>query len=349
MQYISAQNNNVSVPSFMDAVLTGVASDGGILLPADIHHIPSAFINNMSGMNICDIAYGVATSIIGDEIPPVVIKSVLEKTFTFDIPLVEVSDRTYRLELFHGPMRTHKDIGAGFMSHLIGDCAHIDASRPLMLITSVGRETAKSVAAAFSDMPQVRNVLVFSRGSLGKELLRELHGCAPNIVPVELNADRHRCEAMVRQAVCDAKINGRYTVTTANAVNPAIVLVRVFFFYLAYARLICMRQGNGYTGDNATGSGVVFVIPDSNPAMFTAARIASDMGLPIKRTIIMPESKIAQYGRFLEEDELGVTLATFPARLSSADVRLAGSGHILQATIPALRKFLMSADCIPGV
>lgn len=339
MRFISTHDPSVSASSFREAVLTGGAPDGGIWLPANSGALPAAFVRNVPGMTLNEIAYGVASAAVGDELPSADIKMLVDTTFTFDIPLVNVSDTTFRLELFHGPTRTHKDIGARFTAQLIRLYQSRDeVPAKVNVVTSVNDSTAVSVATAFADLPEVNNMLVFNRGGLRKDISNELKRISPSLRIVEMGCDRRRCDALVREAVCQSeRADGSY-LTTVNAMNPSVLLVRVIFFFQAYARLVEKRLMAGFTGDAILGNGAVFVIPDSNPAMATAARLAADMGLPIKRSIIMPEQKMARYGRYLEEGELGVALATFPTRISVND--FPASGIKIPATLPALKKFL---------
>ncbi len=343
MQFISTHDPKVTTDTFKAAFLAGGAPGGGVFLPESPPTLPMAFINNLPGMTLGEIAYGVASSVLAEELSADSIKKLVDSTFIPDIPLVDVSGTTYRLELFHGPTRTHKDFGARFIAGLIRLYMQKEDIKVTMA-TSVSESTAVPVASAFADMPSVDNLLVFNHGALNDVLLRKLKDISPHVHTVELLCDRKRCDSLIRELVCSESPDGCGYLTTANAMNPAVLLVRVIFFFQAYARLLQTRLEYGHTGDSVLGSGLVFVIPDSNPAMATAAQLALQMGLPIKRTIIMPEQKIARYGRYLEDGEIGVAIATFPTRTPAVGT-LPSQGIRISATLPALKKFVLSAVC----
>ena len=99
--------------------MNGLAPDGGLYMPEQIPRIPKAFFNNISSMTLRDIAFVVTDMILGKDIPSAVIRQIVYDTFSFDIPLVGLSPDVFSLELFHGPTKAFKDIGARFLARVI--------------------------------------------------------------------------------------------------------------------------------------------------------------------------------------------------------------------------------------
>lgn len=118
MQFYST-NRQCREVSLREAVMTGLAPDGGLFMPERIPVIPGAFFNNIADMTIRDISYVVADIMLGDDIDSADIKRIIDETFTFDIPLQAIDRDIYVLELFHGPTLAFKDVGARFLARVI--------------------------------------------------------------------------------------------------------------------------------------------------------------------------------------------------------------------------------------
>ena len=90
-------NGTARPASLEQAVMTGLAPDGGLYMPQTIPVIPRAFFNNISDMSISDISYVVADILLGDDIPSGDLREIVSDTFSFDIPLTPLSDNIYSL------------------------------------------------------------------------------------------------------------------------------------------------------------------------------------------------------------------------------------------------------------
>lgn len=119
MKYYST-NKKVSGASLEDAVVKGLAEDKGLFMPDSIPEIPSMFYENIDKMSFQDMAYTVAYMLFGEDVHANVLKMIVNDTLSFDVPLVRVEENIYSLELFHGPTLAFKDVGARFMSRMLG-------------------------------------------------------------------------------------------------------------------------------------------------------------------------------------------------------------------------------------
>ena len=152
MRYFSTNGSDNYVDLY-EAVLKSFAPDGGVYMPLSVPVIPRALFNNIDAMSMTDIAYIVASTLFGSDIESAILNNIVKETLTFDIPLIRLSDRTYALELFHGPSHTFKDIGARFMARII---YHLGSSRlkkkgPLNILVATQGDTGYAVADAFGD------------------------------------------------------------------------------------------------------------------------------------------------------------------------------------------------------
>src|SRR4051812_16686239 len=115
----STKNKSHEV-SLKEAVIRGLAPDNGLYMPKEIKPLPEVFFKKLPGKSFKEISFEVASHLIGNEVPSVEIKRIVDHTIQFDAPLVEIEQDVFALELFHGPTLAFKDFGARFMSQLLG-------------------------------------------------------------------------------------------------------------------------------------------------------------------------------------------------------------------------------------
>lgn len=118
MKYYSTNNKNIRV-SFKDAVLKGLADDGGLFMPEFVPQLDESFFSNLDKLSLQEIAFEISKVFVGDEIPEEDLKLIINNAINFPSPLVKISDEYSILELFHGPTLAFKDFGARFMAETI--------------------------------------------------------------------------------------------------------------------------------------------------------------------------------------------------------------------------------------
>ena len=118
MKYYST-NKTAPKASLEDAVIHGLAPDRGLYMPEEIQKLPAEFFQQLDQLSLQEIAFTVANSLFGQDIEADVLQTIIQETFSFDIPAVQVEDNIYSLELFHGPTLAFKDVGARFMARLL--------------------------------------------------------------------------------------------------------------------------------------------------------------------------------------------------------------------------------------
>ena len=116
MQFYST-NRQCREVSLREAVMTGLAPDGGLFMPERIPVIPGAFFNNIADMTIRDISYVVADIMLGDDIDSADIKRIIDETFTFDIPMSSSSSMARH---WHSRMSGHGSWPASSATILTG-------------------------------------------------------------------------------------------------------------------------------------------------------------------------------------------------------------------------------------
>lgn len=266
------------VVGLQEAVMRGLAADGGLYMPERIPVIPRAFFKNISSMSIRDIAFVVADMMLGDDIDPQVIRTIVNDTFSFDIPLVKVDADIYSLELFHGPTLAFKDVGARFLARVISHYSSRNPSRKVKVLVATSGDSGGAVAAGFQGVPGVETYILYPSGGLSRMQMSQLNVPGGMVHPIEVLGTFDDCQKLVKSAFMDGDLRRDVDVTSANSINICRLLPQMFYFFHAYAQLASREDLDGHD--------VVMSVPSGNLGNLTAALLAWRMGLPVNRFLV---------------------------------------------------------------
>ena len=276
MKYYSTNGKTPKV-SLAEAVVKGLAADRGLFMPEHIGKMPKAFFNNISSMSLQEMSFAVAYMLFGDDIDSDDLKHIVSDTLNFDIPLVNVDDARYSLELFHGPTLAFKDVGARFMARLLGHFnRQLGEDRMVNVLVATSGDTGGAVANGFLGVPGVRVFVLYPSGKVSRIQEAQFTTLGDTITAIEVNGTFDDCQALVKSAFMDKELNSHMMLTSANSINVARFLPRMFYYFYAYAQL--MKAGEDL-------SNIVVSVPSGNFGNITAGLIAKFMGLPVKRFI----------------------------------------------------------------
>ncbi|MDX1385890.1 MAG: threonine synthase, partial [Thermoanaerobaculia bacterium] len=113
MRFESTRGEVAPAP-LAEALLSGMAGDGGLWVPDALTPLADALLSRLRGMDPMDAATQVARHLFADDLPVAEIDALVARALDFPIPLAPVDDRTAALELFWGPTLAFKDVGARF-------------------------------------------------------------------------------------------------------------------------------------------------------------------------------------------------------------------------------------------
>lgn len=275
MQFLST-NRQCPPASFKEAVMTGLAPDGGLYMPEHIPVIPRAFFNNIGEMSIGEIAYIVATTILGEDIDPAELKQIVFDTFSFDIPLRKLDSEIHALELFHGPTLGFKDVGSRFLARIISHYTHPTDKIVNVLIATSG-DSGGAVASGFHKVPGVRVFVLYPERGLSHAQRNRFTSLGDNIYPIEIIGTFDDCQRVVREAFGDKSLREEIRLTSANSINVCRLLPQMFYYFYGYSQLL--------RNENVPSDGIVISVPCGNLGNLTAGLLAMRMGLPVKRFV----------------------------------------------------------------
>lgn len=275
MKYYST-NGKVSGVSLEEAVVKGLASDKGLFMPDVIKSLPQSFFDEIDKLSFQEIAYRVADAFFGEDVDAESLKQIVYDTLQFDVPLVKVEDNIYSLELFHGPTLAFKDVGARFMSRLLGYFIRKENKGGLVnVLVATSGDTGSAVANGFLGVDGIRVFVLYPKGKVSKIQECQFTTLGKNITAIEVDGTFDDCQRLVKSAFMDDELNAKMKLTSANSINVARFLPQAFYYFYGYAQL--KKLG---LADNA-----VICVPSGNFGNITAGLFGKKMGLPVKRFI----------------------------------------------------------------
>ena len=199
MKYYSTNKKSEPV-SFKEAVLKGIADDGGLFMPETIPALSKGFWENISKYDLREIGYNVSKSFLKDEIPDSDIRDIISRSISFEAPLVKLDDSNYILELFHGPTLAFKDFGARFMANIL---SHLNDGKQITILVATSGDTGSAVANGFYRVEGIKVVLLYPHNKVSKIQEQQLTTLDENITALEVEGNFDDCQRLVKTAFLD--------------------------------------------------------------------------------------------------------------------------------------------------
>jgi len=270
MKFYSTNNRQLQC-SFREAVLKGIADDGGLFLPNEIPALPKRFFHEIEKYSFQEIGFEVAKLFI-DDINETDLRRIIEKAVSFPAPLVKLSDTISVLELFHGPTLAFKDFGARFLAALLEFYLQNEKKETLILVATSG-DTGSAVANGFYEKEGINVALLYPSGKVSKTQEQQLTTLGKNIFAFEVDGVFDDCQRLVKQAFHDPALTKIFSMTSANSINIARLLPQSFYYFEAYKQV------------EDKSLPFVVSVPSGNFGNLTAGLFAHLMGLPVHQFI----------------------------------------------------------------
>ena len=265
-------NNSNHVVSLKEAVFKGLPADNGLYMPTVIPQLDKSFFENSDKLSFQEIAYQVAKTLIGEDVPAETLNTIINDVLTFDAPVVNIHDNIYVLELFHGPSLAFKDFGARFMARLMAYFLEKENKEINILVATSG-DTGSAVAQGFYKMPGIKVTILYPSKKVSEMQEKQLTTLGENITALEIDGTFDDCQRMVKEAFLDKELNEKFNLSSANSINISRLIPQSFYYFYAYSRL------------KKLGKPFVFSVPSGNFGNLCGGLIAKRMGLPVHKFI----------------------------------------------------------------
>ncbi|MEL6538750.1 MAG: threonine synthase [Bacteroidota bacterium] len=261
-----------SLVSFREAVLEGLAPDGGLYVPTEIPALPESFWSQWKTLSAEELAVQVLAPFVREDIPEDALSELVKPVVSFHFPLVPVRSHIYSLELFHGPTLAFKDVGATFLAQALGYFARQQAQEYTVLVATSG-DTGGAVANGFFGVEGTRVIILYPSGGVSPSQEKQLTTYGGNITALEVDGTFDDCQALVKQAFLNAELKKALNLTSANSINLARLLPQSLYYFLGLRQLDPMPEKLWVS------------VPSGNFGNLTAGLYAQRMGLPISRFV----------------------------------------------------------------
>lgn len=272
MKFYNISDRNETV-NFQEGVLRGAGTGKGLFFPARIPDINLDAMTNRSYDSLPELAAFVLDEYVKEDFSGNELYDICHAAFNFPIPLVEVEEKLFALELFHGPSLAFKDVGARFLSEVLRKIA-IDKGQKITVLVATSGDTGSAVAKSFYEVAGVQVVLLYPSGKVSSLQEKTLTTLGQNIHALEVEGTFDDCQQLVKQAFDDKQLNQTLQLTSANSINIGRFLPQIVYYFWAWKQLNRVQQAN-----------TLFSVPSGNYGNLSAGILAQKMGLPVQQFI----------------------------------------------------------------
>ncbi len=300
LMYSSTRNDKVKFTA-SEAILKGLADDGGLFVPEQIPAL-DVTIDELAKMDYRETAYAVMSKFFTDfteeELKNCINKAYDSKFDTEEIaPLVD-ADGAYYLELFHGPTIAFKDMALSILPHLLITSARKNhVKNDIVILTATSGDTGKAALAGFADVEGTKIIVFYPKNGVSpiqeKQMVTQ-KGANTFVVGINGNFDQAQTgvKKMFNDSALAAELDAAgYQFSSANSINIGRLIPQVAYYVYAYANL----YKNGVI---AKDEKINVVVPTGNFGNILAAFYAKNMGLPIGKLICASNENKVLYDFF---------------------------------------------------
>ena len=273
MKYLSLLHASPPA-SFREALLHGLAPDGGLYIPEHIPSLPRGVLEHLAAETLHSIGYRIASEFIS-EIPRERLQEIVQRAWNFPIPLVHLEEGISLLELFHGPTLAFKDVGARFMAETLSYFLS-DVEQDVTILVATSGDTGSAVAYGFHEIRNLTVYILYPSGKISRLQEQQMTTLGGNIHAVEVEGTFDDCQRLVRESLTNKEILSVRTLTTANSMNLGRLLPQIAYYVWGIAQ---------WQGHYNVSSLPTVVVPSGNVGNLTAAAYAKRMGTPIGKLV----------------------------------------------------------------
>ncbi|GAC1333931.1 MAG: threonine synthase [Beijerinckiaceae bacterium] len=315
LHYISTRGEAPPL-TFSQAMLAGLARDGGLYVPQAYPALSRETIAGFAGRRYAEVAREVIAPFIGADIEPDALAAMIEAAYaSFDhpavTPLVQLSDNLFFLELFHGPTLAFKDVAMQLLARIM-DHVLREKDQRLTIVGATSGDTGAAAIEAFRGRDNIDVFILYPHNRVSDVQRRQMTTAADdNIHVIALEGTFDDAQAILKGLFNDAAFRDEVGLTGVNSINWARVLAQIVYYFTSAVALGSPHRP------------VSFAVPTGNFGDILAGYVAKRMDLPIGRLVIATNAN----------DILARTLATgryevrgvMPTQSPSMDIQVSSN------------------------
>jgi len=278
VQYVSTRGEAPAL-GFADAMLAGLASDGGLYVPEAWPRIEAQALAAFAGRPYAEVAVEIIRRFTAQSIAePELARMANEAYGTFRhpavAPLVQLGVNNFALELFHGPTLAFKDLAMQLLARLMDHVLAARGERRTIVVATSG-DTGGAAVEAFRDRAQVDLIVLYPQGRISEVQRRMITtASAANVHALAIEGTFDDCQSIVKGLFNHAVFRDRVRLSGVNSINWARIVAQTVYYFTAAVAL------------GAPHRKIAFTVPTGNFGDVYAGYVAQKLGLPIDRLVI---------------------------------------------------------------
>ena len=307
MRYVSTRGRAAEL-GFCDALLAGLATDGGLYVPQTWPKQPT-----MTGSTYASKAASLMAPYVEGEIPQDVFAQLCVTAYsTFRdpavVPLVQIAPEHYLLELFHGPTLAFKDVALQLIGQMF-DYVLTERNQRVMIVGATSGDTGSAAIDGVKGCKNVDIVILYPNGRVSDVQRRQMTTItSPNVHTVAVDGTFDDCQDLVKAMFNDAPFREANSLSAVNSINWARVMAQTVYYFTALETL---------------GRSASFSVPTGNFGNVLAGWIAKQMGADIEKLIVGSNSNDI-LTRFFETHSMDM-VPVVPTLSPSMDIQISSN------------------------
>ena len=282
MQFQSTRGR-AAVLGFSDAILAGLADDGGLYLPVSWPQLTPEEIAGFAGRPYAEVAFDIISRFVDGEIEDDALRAIIDAAYASFrhpsvAPLVELAPGHFVLELFHGPTLAFKDVAMQLLARVMD---HILTERKARatIVGATSGDTGSAAIEAFRGRDNIDIFILHPKGRTSEVQRRQMTTVMDdNVHNIAIEGTFDDCQAIVKQMFADVAFRTETRLSGVNSINWGRIVAQIVYYFTAAVSL------------GAPLRKVSFVVPTGNFGDIFAGYCARQMGLPIDKLVIATNS-----------------------------------------------------------
>lgn len=315
MKYVSTRGQAPAL-RFDEALLTGLARDGGLYVPEEYPCFTKNEISNMQGLSYTELALRIMFPFVEGAISEKDLKTIVEKSYknfnhTAIAPLKQMGHNLWLMELFHGPTLAFKDYAMQFLGNVF---EHVLAKKNehVTIIGATSGDTGSAAIEACKDRNCMDIFILHPKGKVSEVQRKQMTTVhSSNVFNIALEGSFDDCQNMVKAIFNNQPFRDEFNLSAVNSINWARIMAQIVYYFYAALAL------------GAPTKKVSFAVPTGNFGNIFAGYCASRMGLPIQQLVIGSNSNDI-ITRFFETGSM-VMSEVVPTTSPSMDIQISSN------------------------
>jgi threonine synthase len=295
MKYVSTRGEAPEL-DFAGVLLAGLASDGGLYMPASWPEFSAVELRALRGLPYAELAARVIHPFVGDCIPFAALQKMCRRAyagFTHPavVPLVQLDTNIFALELFHGPTLAFKDLALQLVGHLF-DYVLEKRDERVTIVGATSGDTGSAAIEACANRARIDIAILHPEGRTSEVQRRQMTSVtADNVLNIAVDGNFDDCQNLVKAMFADAPFRGDLSLSAVNSINFARIAAQIPYYITSALAL------------GAPDTPVAVAVPTGNFGNVLAAWAAKQIGVPVQKFIVATNRNDILY-RFLAANDM---------------------------------------------